>query len=113
MNNPELMNIIANDLNRTIGKLGEGRLYAQTWFQSPIAVPIGSLSIYQEIYQEIFEEANKPNIINYIIENEKKTYIILKCPIKQTLDVFQQRLSIGLNGYAIHLSDYQKNIILS
>ena len=51
MANPNLMNVIANQLNRTIGKLGEGRLYAQTWFQTPIAVPIGSLSIYQEIYQ--------------------------------------------------------------
>jgi len=26
------MNRVANDLNKTIGKLGEGRLYAQTWF---------------------------------------------------------------------------------
>ena len=26
------MNKVANDLNKTIGKLGEGRLYAQTWF---------------------------------------------------------------------------------
>ena len=38
---------------------------------------------------------------------------MLRCPIKQTLDVFQQRLSNSLNGYPIHLSDYQKTIILS
>lgn len=47
MANVNLMNIIANELNRTVGKLGEGRLYAQTWFQVPIVVPIGSMSIYQ------------------------------------------------------------------
>jgi hypothetical protein len=27
-----MMNIIANELNKKTGKLGEGKLYAQTWF---------------------------------------------------------------------------------
>jgi len=47
MPNLELMNIIAQELNKTIGKLGEGRLYAQTWFEMPIVVPPNSMSIYQ------------------------------------------------------------------
>lgn len=38
---------------------------------------------------------------------------MLQCPIKQTLDVFHQRLINSFNGYPIHLSDYQKTIILS
>lgn len=41
------MNRVANDLNKTIGKLGEGRLYAQTWFQMPVLVPHGAMPLYQ------------------------------------------------------------------
>ena len=40
---------ISIELNKTIGKLGEGRLYAQTWFEEPIIIPYGSIHIYQEI----------------------------------------------------------------
>jgi len=38
---------------------------------------------------------------------------MLKCPIKQTLDIFHQKLINSLNGYPITLSEYQKTIILS
>lgn len=41
------MNRIANELNYTIGKMGEGRLYAQTWFEIPTLVPHNSMNIYQ------------------------------------------------------------------
>lgn len=40
-------------------------------------------------------------------------YLVLKCPIKQTLDLFHQRLVNSLNGYPIALSNYQTTIILS
>lgn len=49
MNDVQRMVQIANDNNKAIGKLGEGRLYAQTWFETPIMVPYGSMTIYQEI----------------------------------------------------------------
>lgn len=55
MPNVNLMNIITQDLNKKIGKLGEGRLYAQTWFETPIVVPPSSMSIYQEIFKEVIE----------------------------------------------------------
>jgi hypothetical protein len=47
MFNLNLMNIIADDLNRTINKLGEGRLYAQTWFETPVALPQHCMTVYQ------------------------------------------------------------------
>jgi hypothetical protein len=61
----------------------------------------------------VLEEAQQPNITHHILENNRHTYLILKCPIKQTLDVFHQRLMNSLGGYPIPLSDYQKTIILS
>lgn len=45
--NLDFMNLVANELNKSIGRLGEGRLYAQTWFEMPTLVPHGSMSIYQ------------------------------------------------------------------
>ncbi len=41
------MNQVAAALNKFTGKLGEGRLYAQTWFEAPVIVPHASMGIYQ------------------------------------------------------------------
>ena len=59
------------------------------------------------------EEAQNPNVTSFIVDRDHKTYLMLKCPIKQTLDIFYQKLINSLNGYPILLSDYQKTIILS
>ena len=63
--NIDAMNQVANELNKTIGKFGEGRLYAQTWFEMPILVPHGSMAIYQELLDELIKEDN-PNIEHFI-----------------------------------------------
>ena len=49
-----------------MGKLGEGRLYAQTWFETPILVPRGFMPIYQEIMAEVFKDGQHPNIHSFI-----------------------------------------------
>lgn len=41
------LNRIAVKYNGFPGFLGEGRLYAQSWFESPVLVPHGQMSIYQ------------------------------------------------------------------
>lgn len=39
--------------------------------------------------------------------------MVLKSPIKLTLDTFHQRLMASLKGYLVPLSDYEKTVILS
>lgn len=106
------MNQVANQLNKTIGKLGEGRLYAQTWFEMPILVPHGSMTIYQELLDELIKEDN-PNIQHFIAQDRKKTYIVLKSRIKQTLDLVHQKYANSLLGFPLFLSDYEKSVILT
>lgn len=100
------MNRVAAELNKSIAKLGEARLYAQTWFETPVMVPHGSMGIYQSILAEVLGEVEVTNIATSILEDGQKTYMVLKSPIKQTLDTFHQRLMGSLKGYVVNLSDY-------
>lgn len=76
-------------------------------------VPHGSMAIYQEILAEVLQEVEVTNISTSIVEDQHKTYLVLKSPIKQTLDTFQQRLVGSLKGYLVDLTDYKKTVILS
>jgi hypothetical protein len=64
--------------------------------------------------KECLKEGLGTNIQTYIEESDqKKTYIILKSGVKDTLDVLQQKLNLKLLGCPIFLSDYEKSIILT
>lgn len=106
---------VSIDLHKTIGKMGEGRLYAQTWFEEPIIVPYGSLHIYQDILDETIAKCpEKPNIhINIEQSATKKMYMILKSCLKTTIDLIYQSFTNKLQGYPIVLSEYQKSILLT
>lgn len=61
------MNRVAAELNKSIAKLGEARLYAQTWFETPVMVPHGSMGIYQSILAEVLGEVEVTNIATSIL----------------------------------------------
>jgi hypothetical protein len=80
----------------------------------PTLVPYGSMSIYQELLDEVIKELPEhSNIESTIAEDKRKTYIVLKSRIKQSLDFVHQKFANSLLGFPMFLSDYEKSIILT
>lgn len=50
---------------------------------------------------------------SFIAEDNKKSYIVLKSRIKQSLDFIHQKFANSLLGFPMFLSDYEKSIILT
>ncbi len=53
------------------------------------------------------------NVDSFIAEDNKKSYIVLRSRIKQSLDIVHQKFANSLLGYPMFLSDYEKSIILT
>ena len=110
----EQMTKMANELNKAVGKLGEGRLYAQTWYEKPTLVPAHSMTIYQELLEDVIRKSpENPQIESYIAECHKKVYIVLRSRIKATLDYIHQQFHNELGGYPLDLTSYEKSILLT
>ena len=86
MESEEMMNLISSELDKAVGSFGEGRLYAQTWYEDTILVPEGYLTIYMELLEEVLDKnrakGERSKVFTKVSELEENTYLEIKCNLR-------------------------------